>query len=133
MTRYSIQPRDRIFVKSYGFSFTKNLAKNTDKKISKNLSGKYSQKLIDCAKQSAIDLFETASKRAIEKTAEAAGDLIGNKVADKITKVSRISPQNKLETVTNAEENVGLDREIPRARFMSPENRQNFIDDLRLI
>ena len=128
MTRYSIQPTDRIFVKSYGFSFAKNLAKNIDKKISKNLSGKYSQKLIDCAKQPAIDLFETASK-----TAEAAGDLIGNKVADKITKVSRISPQNKLETVTNAEENVGLDREIPRARFMSPENRQNFIDDLRLI
>ena len=109
------------------------MAKITDKKISKNLSGKYSQKLINCAKQSAIDLFETASKRAIEKTAEAAGDLIGNKVADKITKVLRISPQNKLETVTNAEENVGLDREIPRARFMSPENRQNFIDDLRLI
>ena len=133
MTRYSIQPTDRIFVKSYGFSFAKNLAKNTDKKISKNLSGKYSQKLINCAKQSAIDLFETASKRAIEKTAEAAGDSIGNKVADKITKVLRISPQNKLETVTNAEENVGLDREIPRARFMSPENRQNFIDDLRLI
>ena len=133
MTRYSIQPRDRIFVKSYGFSFAKNLAKNTDKKVSKILSGKYSQKLIDCAKQSAIDLFETASKRAIEKTAEATVDLIGNKVADKITKVSRISPQNKLETVTNAEENVGLDREIPRARFMFPENRQNFIDDLRLI
>ena len=131
--RYSIQPRDRIFVKSYGFSFAKNLAKITDQKISKNLSGKYSQKLINCAKQSAIDLFETASKRPIEKTAEAAGDLTGNKVADKITKVLRISPQNKLETVTNAEENVGLDREIPRARFMSPENRQNFIDDLRLI
>ena len=43
MTRYSVQPRDRIFVKGYGFiSFAKNIGKN----ISKNLSGKYSQKLL---------------------------------------------------------------------------------------
>ena len=56
MTRYLVQPRDRIVVKSYGFlSFTKNMGKNTDKIISKNLSGKHSQKLLDHAKQSAID------------------------------------------------------------------------------
>ena len=40
MTRYSVQPRDRIFVKGYGFlSFAKNMGKN----ISENLSDKYSQ------------------------------------------------------------------------------------------
>ena len=39
MTRYSVQPRYRIFVKGYGFlSFAKNMGKN----IRKNLSGKYS-------------------------------------------------------------------------------------------
>ena len=44
MSRYSIQPRDRIFVKGYGFlSFAKKMCKN----ISKNLSGKYSHKLLD--------------------------------------------------------------------------------------
>ena len=43
--RYSAQPRDRIFVKEYGFlSFTKNMGKNIGKNISKNLRGKYSQK-----------------------------------------------------------------------------------------
>ena len=43
MTRYSVQPRDRIFVKGYGFlSFAKNMGKNIGKNISKNLSGKYS-------------------------------------------------------------------------------------------
>ena len=50
--RYSVQPRDRIFVKYYGFlSFAKNIAKN----ISKSLCCKYSPKLLDHAKQSATD------------------------------------------------------------------------------
>ena len=41
--RYSFQPRDKIFVKGYGFlSFAKNVGKDIDKNISKNLSGKYS-------------------------------------------------------------------------------------------
>ena len=43
MTRYSVQPRDQIFVKGYGFlSFAKNMGKNIGKNISKNLSGKFS-------------------------------------------------------------------------------------------
>ena len=58
MTRYSVQPRDQIFVKGYGFlSFVKNMCKNIGKNISKSLSGKYSpsvlairQKLLDHAK-----------------------------------------------------------------------------------
>ena len=45
--------------------------------------------LNDHAKQSATDEYKTASKKAIEKTAEAAGDLIGNKIVDKITTVSK--------------------------------------------
>ena len=44
MTWYSVQPRDRIFVKSYEFSsFTKNMGKNIAKNIIKSLSSKYSQ------------------------------------------------------------------------------------------
>ena len=57
--------------------------------MGKNLCDKYSQKLLDTAKKSTADTVKTASKRAIQKTAEAAGDLIGNKVADKITGVSK--------------------------------------------
>ena len=80
--RYSIEPRDRIYVKGYGFlSFAKNM--------SKTLSNKYDQKLLDSAKKSTTDAIKIASKRAIQKTAEATGDLIGNKIADKITSVSR--------------------------------------------
>ena len=58
--RYSIEPRDRRYVKGYGFlSFAKN--------IDKNISSKYSQKPVDSAKRSATDAIKTASKRAIQK------------------------------------------------------------------
>ena len=62
----------KIFVKGYGFfSFSRNLSRNKNK----NLSGKYSQKLLDHSKQSATDALKSASKRAIQKTAEATGDI----------------------------------------------------------
>ena len=54
--RYSVQTRDRIYVKRYGcLSFPKN--------ISKNLIGKYSQTPPDLAKQSATDTLKTVSKK----------------------------------------------------------------------
>ena len=48
--------------------------------MGKNLSNKYSQKLLDTAKKSTTDAIKTASKRAIQKTAEGTGYLIGNKI-----------------------------------------------------
>ena len=58
------------------------------------MSNKYGKKLFDTDKKSAIDAVKTASKRAIQKTAEATGDLIGNKIADKITRVSKKKSNN---------------------------------------
>ena len=82
--RYSIEPRDRIYVKGYGFlSFAKNMGKS--------LSNKYGQKLLDSAKKSTTDAIKTASKKAIQKTAEETGDLTGNIIADKITSVDKKS------------------------------------------
>ena len=81
-------------------SFAKNIGKYIGKNISKNLSDKYSQKLPDPVKQSAADARKTSWKRVIPKTPESVGDLITNRNANKITKVSR-SPQNNLETITN--------------------------------
>ena len=72
--RYSIEPRDRIYVKRYGFL-----------SFAKNMSNTYIQKLLNSAKKSTTDAIKTVSKRAIQKTAEATGDLIGNKIVDKIT------------------------------------------------
>ena len=53
----------------------------------KSISNKYCQKLVDSAIKSgatkvATDVIKTASKRTIQKALEAAGDLIGNKIAD---------------------------------------------------
>ena len=135
MTRYSVRPRDKIFVKVYGFSsFAKNMGKNMGKNISKGLSGKCSlgmlamcQKLFDHAEKSATDVTETSSKRVTQKTAEATGDLIANKIANKITKLSKNSQQNNSETVTNEH-----DKEIPKERYVSLEERQEIIDELRL-
>ena len=62
--------------------------KNVVLSVSKNLSGKYSQKLLDHAKQSATDALKPASKRVIQKTTEATDDMVGNKIANKITGVS---------------------------------------------
>ena len=67
MTRYSIEPRDSIFVKGCEFL---SFAKNMSKKISKN-----SQTLFDRAKQCVTDSLKTYSKRLIQKTAEVTGDL----------------------------------------------------------
>ena len=67
------------------------MCKNIGKNISKNVSGKYSQKFLNYAEKSATEAFKTASKIEIPKIAEATGDLIGNKNADRITKVSKTS------------------------------------------
>ena len=72
------------------------------------------------------DAIKIASKRAIQKTAGATGDLIGNKIADKTTSVSKNYPkelhsQNEGEIV------------IPKERYIFPEKRQQIIDALRLV
>ena len=66
-------------------------------------------------------------KRVIQKTAEAAGDLIGNKIANRITKVSKNSQQYNLEKAANEH-----DKEIPKERYVSPKERQEITDELRL-
>ena len=101
----------RCLVKSMDFCFfPKNIGKNIGKNISKNLNGKYSQKRLDHAKQTATDAIKTASKRVIEKRAEATVDLIGSNIANRIMWVSKNS-----ETVTNEH-----DKEIPKERYISP-------------
>ena len=127
--RYSIEPKDRIYVKGYGFlSFAKN--------VGKSLSNKYGQKLLDSSKKSTTDAIKTASKKAIQKTAEATDDLIGNKIANKITSVSK-KPAMELHSkkLHNNDETKEEDVEITtrKKRYISPEERQQIIDELRLV
>ena len=74
--RYSTEPRFRKYVKDYGFL-----------SFAKKFGNKYGKKLMDTATKTGIDAAKTVSKRVVQKTAEAAEDLIGNKVADKITSI----------------------------------------------
>ena len=53
---------------------------------------------MDHVKQTTAGALKITSKIVIHKTAETAGDLIGNKIADKITKMSRTVSQNTSET-----------------------------------
>ena len=72
-------------------------------------------------------ILKTSSKRVIQITAEATGDLTGNEIANKITKLSKKSQQNNSETATNEH-----DEEIPKEKYVSPEERQEIIEELRL-
>ena len=92
--------RDQIFVKGYDFFLLLKIWAKILQNLSKNLGGKYSQKLLDQTKQSAADALKTSSKRVIQKTAEATGDLICNKIFNRITKVSRGSKPNNSERYT---------------------------------
>ena len=71
------------------------MGKNISKKKSKISNCKYSQKILDHAKQAVTYAFKTSSKSVIRKTAEATGDLTGNKISDKVTRASITSQKKK--------------------------------------
>ena len=103
------------------------------KKMGKSLSNEYGQKRLDCAKKSTTDAIKTASKRAIQKTADATGVLIGNKIADKITSVSKkSSAENSMNELNCKKPHSDDEIEVPEKRYISPE-REKIIDKLRLV
>ena len=103
--RYATEPKFRKYVQGYGFL-----------SFAGRLGGRYGKKLIDTATKAGIDAANTASKRVVQKTAEATGDLIGNKIADQITSVGKTKEK------TNKPEEI----------YIPPEKRQQIINDLRL-
>ena len=112
-------------MKGYGFlSFAKNMGKS--------LSNKHYQKPLDSVKKSTTDVIKTTSKRAIQKTAGATVDLIGNKIADKITSVLK---KNSAKELPNDDKTKEEDVEITthKKRYISAEERQKIIDELRLV
>ena len=69
--RYSTEPRFRKYIKGYGFL-----------SFARTFGDKYGKKLMDTAIKIGIDAAKTTSKKEVQKTAEATGDLIGSKIAD---------------------------------------------------
>ena len=83
--RYSTEPRFRKYVKGYGFL-----------SFARKFGDKYGKKLMDTATKTGIDAAKTASKKVVQKTAEATWDLIGNKIADKITLIGKSKEKEKI-------------------------------------
>ena len=101
--RYSIEPKERRYVKGYGFM-----------SFAINFSDKYSKSLMDKGIDLSKTFAKTAGKKILKETAKATGDLIGNKTADKIT----AKPHNE--------------DKVNNERYISPKERQKNIDELKL-
>ena len=80
MTRYSIEPRTRKYVKFLSFA--------------RYISDKFDKILLDTATETGLDAAKTASRKVVHKTAEARGDLIGSEIAEKILKPKTASDDN---------------------------------------
>ena len=118
--RHSVEPRNRIYVKGYRFM-----------SFARSRSNKYGKKLVDTVRKSATDAIKTASKIAIQKSAEATGGFIRNKVADKITSFSKKKSNNNINNNDDDDDHVELSTH--KKRCISPEKRQQIIDELRLV
>ena len=74
--RYSIEPKNKIYVKKYVFlSFAKN--------VSKNLSNIHDQELLEKSQEIYNRCNKNCYKKSNSKKAEANGDLMGNKITVK--------------------------------------------------
>ena len=82
--RYSTEPRSRKYVKGFGFL-----------SFARKFSHKYGKQLMDSPTKTRMDAAKTAFKRVVQKTAQAAGDLIGNKIVDKITSIGKPKEKKK--------------------------------------
>ena len=113
--RYSIEAKYRKYVEGYDLL-----------SFAKRLGDKYGKKLMNTATKIGIDVAKTASKRVVQKTPETTGDLIGNKITEKITSVGKTKSGEKKDE-TNKRQEI----------YLPPEKRWFiwwciwFIDDLR--
>ena len=87
--------------------------------FARNFSDKYSKPLMDQAIDVSKKFAETAGKKILKETVKATGDLIGNKIADKITSASEKSHDE-------------VNNEILKERYISPKDRQKIINELKL-
>ena len=104
--RYSLEPHYRRYVQGQGFML---FARNKGNKLDNSLSaGK--------------DFAKIAGKKVLTKSAEATGDLIGNKIADRITKSTRNKEQKEDDRIMEETQNI----------IIPPEKREQIIRDLKL-
>ena len=71
MTRYSVKPRTRKYVKRYRYL-----------SFARNFSNKYRKRLLNTR----LDTLKTVLKNLVHKAAKATGEFIGSKITEKIVK-----------------------------------------------
>ena len=105
--RYSLEPHYRRYVQGQGFM---SFARNT--------GNKYGKKIFD----KSLDVGKSMRKKVLTKSAEATGDLIGNKIADRITKTTRNKAQKEDDRIMEETQEI----------LIPPEKREQIIKDLEL-
>ena len=128
--RYSLELSYRKYVDAHGFmSFAKNIGNKYGRKIfdksidvSKSMKKKYGKKILDNSLNAGKDFAKIAGKKVLTKSAEATGDLIVNKIADRITKSTRNKAQKEDDRIMEGT----LEILIP------PEKREQITRDLKL-
>ena len=125
--RYSVEPHYRRYVQGQGFmSFARNIGNKYGKKIfDKSLDvgkKKYGKKILHNSLSAGKDFAKIAGKKVVTKSAEATGDLIGNKIADRITKSTRNKEQKEDDRIKEETQEI----------IIPPEKREQIIRDLKL-
>ena len=124
--RYSLEPHYRRYVQGQGFMFfAKNIGNKYGKKIfdvSKSMKNKYGKKVLDNSLSAGKDFAKIADKKVLTKSAEATGDLIGNKIADRITKSARNKEKKEDDRIMEETQEI----------IIPPEKREQIIRDLKL-
>ena len=122
--RYSLEPHYRRYVQGQGFmSFARNIGNKYGKKIfdksldvGKSMKKKYGKKSVG------KDFAKIAGKKVLTKSAEATGALIGNKIADRITKSARNKEQKEDDRIMEEMQEI----------IIPPEKRDPIVKDLKL-
>ena len=86
------------------------------------MSNKYGRKILDKSMDAGKDFAKIVGKKVLTKSAEATGDLIGNKIADRITKITRNKAQKEDDRIMKEAQEV----------LIPPEKREQIIRDLKL-
>ena len=124
--RYSLEPSYRKYVQGQEFmSFAKNIGNKYDRKIfdkSIDVSNKCGRKILDRSMYAVKDFTKIAGKKVLHKSAEATGEMIGNKVADRITKSSRNKAQKEDDRIMEETQEL----------LLPPEKREQTVRDLKL-
>ena len=140
--RHSLEPEHRKYVKGYGFlSFARNFGGKYGKKLMNiaiktgtNFNSKYGKKLTDTAIER---FYGDCWKKIVHKSAEATGDLVGNKIADKITSMGRSKEvgsavDSTVKRRSKKEKDESNIMEETQEIYIPPEKREQIIKDLKL-